>query len=243
MTFLIISVTALILLGAAGAVIFRRSRARTVPEDHMAITVNKDGFIKRVLPQGRHVLYPFERIDFMIETKNKLTGQRATAIATGDGLPVNINWSGTYALRPQLITEPESRSQRLRGLPNAEKAIARQVDIHLRKLVGGQTVRELFNPATRERLERQLSQLLAERLKPQGIALNGLNLQSIELPNEVAEALNKAKAIETLDGAIRQLDPTTREVVRGVYQLDEILHWDQYLPLPSRATMKKLEVR
>jgi len=165
------------------------------------------------------------------------------AIATGDGLPVNINWSGTYALRPQLITEPESRSQRLRGLPNAEKAIARQVDIHLRKLVGGQTIRELFNPATRERLERQLSQLLAERLKPQGIALNGINLQSIELPNEVAEALNKAKAIETLDGAIRQLDPTTREVVRGVYQLDEILHWDQYLPLPSRATMKKMEVR
>jgi hypothetical protein len=34
----------------------------------------------------------------------------------------------------------------------------------------------------------------------------------------VAEALNKAVAIETLDSAIRQLDPTTREVVRSAYQ-------------------------
>ncbi|MCB0211584.1 MAG: SPFH domain-containing protein, partial [Anaerolineae bacterium] len=115
------------------------------------------------------------------------------------------------------------------------------VDIVLRKLIGNHTVRDLFNPATRDRFERQLSQTLVERLKPMGIALNGINLQAIELPNEVAEALNKAKAIETLDGAIRLIDPTTREVVRGVYHLDEILHWDQYLPVPSRLTMKRFE--
>jgi hypothetical protein len=57
----------------------------------------------------------------------------------------------------------------------------------------------------------------------------------------VAKALNKAVAIETLDSAIRQLDPTTREVVRSAYQLDEILHWDAYLPVPSRHMMKRME--
>jgi hypothetical protein len=57
----------------------------------------------------------------------------------------------------------------------------------------------------------------------------------------VIEAFNKAKAIETLDNAIRQIDPTTREIVRGAYQLDEILHWDAYLPGPSRLAMKRLQ--
>jgi regulator of protease activity HflC (stomatin/prohibitin superfamily) len=107
-------------------------------------------------------------------------------------------------------------------------------------LVGSYTVRDLFKPTTRELFEQQLSQTLAERLKPLGIIFNGLNLQVIHLPQEVAEAMNKAKAIETLDGAIRQIDATTREVVRGAYQLDEILHWDQYLPVPSRLSMKRM---
>jgi regulator of protease activity HflC (stomatin/prohibitin superfamily) len=241
MTLFIISLAIFILLTAIGLAVFRHTRTRTIPEDHIAVTVNKHGFIKRVLPQGRHILHPFERIDFTLETKTRLVANRASAVATSDGILVTLNWSSTYALRPSLIAGDENRSQRLRGLPNAEKAIIRNADIHLRKLVGSQAVPELFNPAVRERLERQLSQLLADRLKPLGIAFNGLNLQTLELPAEVAEALNKAKAIETLDGTIRQLDPTTREVVRGAYQLDEILHWDQYLPVPTRLTMKRME--
>ena len=101
-------------------------------------------------------------------------------------------------------------------------------------------MQDLFRPAVRLRLERHASQALSDRLKPLGLEFNQLNLQTIELPDEISEAINKAAAIETLDGAIRQLDPTTREVVRGVYQLDEILHWDSYLPVPSRLTMKRL---
>jgi hypothetical protein len=101
-------------------------------------------------------------------------------------------------------------------------------------------VRDLFNPANREGIEQGLSRIMAERLTSLGISFNGLNLQVIDLPHEVAEAMNKAKAIETLDGALRQVDTTTREVVRGAYHLDEILHWDQYLPTPSRLTMKRM---
>lgn len=234
-----ISVVTTLILLATGVALFRHRKTWVVLEDNVAVTVDKDGFFKRLLPAGRHVLYPFERIDFTLETKSKLATGQAMAIATSDGLFVNINWSGLYALRPDQITE--SISQRLRSLPGAEKAIARGVDIYLRKLVGGHTVHDLFNPTSRTRLERHLNQLLADRLQPLGIAFNGLNLQAIELPKEVAEAFNKARAIETLDGVIRQLDPTTREVVRGAYQLDEILHWDAYLPTPTRLTMKRME--
>lgn len=237
MTLLIVSTIIFVILAVGG--VFRFKQTRVVTEDSVAITVNRDGFIQRVLPAGRHVLHPFEKVDFSLETKTKLILNQATAIATSDGIPVNINWSGTYALKPELITE--NVSQRLRGLGNVEKTIARQADICLRKLVGDYSVPDLFKPATRERIERQLSQLLADRLKPQGIGFNSLSLQAIDLPREVTEALNKAKAIETLDGAIRQVDPTTREVVRGAYQLDEILHWDAYLPTPSRLTMKRLQ--
>jgi regulator of protease activity HflC (stomatin/prohibitin superfamily) len=240
---LLVTISAIVFIVCltSSLILFRQVRTKTVAEDHVAVTVNKNGFIKRVLPQGRHFLHPFERIDFTLETRTRLAANRAAAIATSDGILAQVNWSGIYALQPDLITDPASRSQRLRALPNAEKTISRQIDIHLRKLVGDYSLRDLFNPTRRERLERQLNQALADHLKPMGIVFKGLNLQAIELPNEVAEALNKAKAIETLDGAIRQLDPTTREVVRGVYQLDEILHWDHYLPTPTRMRLKKLE--
>jgi regulator of protease activity HflC (stomatin/prohibitin superfamily) len=241
MAMTILTIT-LILIAAAtigGIKIIKKKLRRVVPEDHVAVTVNKDGFVKRVLPGGRYFLRPSERIDFLLETKTRLASNTAPAIATSDGIAVKFNWSGTYALRPDLITE--NRSQRLRGLQNAEKAMARNVDILLRQLVGHHPVSDLFHPATRQELEQQVNERLIERLKPMGIAFNGLNLQTIELPGEVSEALNKAKAIETLDNAIRHLDPTTREVVRGVYHLDEILHWDQYLPVPSRQTLQKLQ--
>ena len=238
---LLIATLPFFILAVLTAFIYRQRQMSLIPEDSIAVTLDKDGFVKRVLPGGRHLLRPFERIGFTVETKTKLVKGRATTITTNDGIDTHINWSGTYAIDPDLIPAAANRSQKLRGLPNAEKAIGRNVDLVLRKLVGSHTVHDLFNPTTRDRFERQLSQILIDRLKPMGIALNGINLQAIELPHEVAEALNKAKAIETLDGAIRLLDPTTREVVRGAYHLDEILHWDQYLPLPSRLTMKRLD--
>ena len=230
----------ILIFAAAFAVFLKKIYAVVVPEDHAAVTVNKDGFIKRVLPAGRHGLRPLERVDFTISTRTALASGRALDVATGDGILTRLHWSGTYALRPNLIADGD-RSQRLRGLINAEKAITRNIDINLRRMVGAQQLSDLFKPAVRERLERQLSQLLADQLKPMGITFNKLNLQNIELPHEVTEALNKAKAMETLDNTIRHLDPATREVVRGVYQLDEVLHWDQYLPVPTRRTMGRLE--
>ena len=237
MTIFIVSFIVL-LMTAVFSVTALRCLTRLVPEDGVAITADRNGFIKRVLPAGRHILHPFERIEFMLETKTKLTANQVMAAATSDGLLVTVNWSGVYSLRPGLITEQVS--QRLRSLPNAGKAISRQVDIGLRQLLGHYTTQDLFKPTSRDRLERQLGELVADRLRGLGIVLVGLNLQAIELPAEVTEAINKAKAIEALDSAIRQLDPATREIVRGVYQLDEVLHWDSYLPTPSRLTMKRL---
>lgn len=237
-TFIFSTILFLIVVGA-GVVFLRFSRTWVVAEDTVIVTVNKDGFIKRVLPAGRHILGLYEQVDFSLDTKSKLAMGRAQATVTSDGILMNLNWSGVYTLQPDLVTD--KLNQRLRGLANAEKAIARSVDIALRKLVGDYSVQELFKPPVRERIERRVSQVVAERVKPLGIVVMGIDLQVIELPGEVAEALNKAKAIQTLDGTIRQLDPTTRDIVRGAYQLDEILHWDQYLPAPSRLTMKRLE--
>ena len=238
MTFLLISSIITMVLVTIGVILFRQARVQIVAEDSAAVTVDKDGFIQRVLPPGRHVLKPFEKIDFTLETKPGLTTGQARRIVTGDGILIDVNWSGVYAVQPDLVTD--KLNQRLRGLIHGDKAIARNVDIFLRKFMGDYVTQDLFKPAIRERIERQLNQVVAERLKTLGIVLNGLNLQAIELPGEVTEAFNKAKAIETLDGTIRQLDPTTRKIVQGVYQLDEILHWDQYLPTPSRLTMKRL---
>ncbi len=203
-----------------------------VPEDSAVVTTDKNDFIKRVLPAGTHRLRPFEKIAFTLETKPKLVTGQATAVVTQDGISVNVNWSGVYALEPERIAE--KRSQRLRGLANGDKAIGRSVDISLRQLIGAHVIQELFRPATREQVEQQLYSSLADRLQPLGIVLVGFNLQVLELPAAVRDAFNKAKAIEALDGTIRQLDPTTQEVMRRAYHLDELLHWEAYLPVPSR---------
>lgn len=224
----------------AGVVALGRRLVWLVAEDNAAITVDRNGFVKRVLPAGRHLLGLAEKVEFTIETKTRLAAHQVTAVVTGEGIPVNIGWSGTYSLQPGLIND--RKSQRLRSLPQAERAIFRNADICLRKLVGAYSLDDLFKPAIRERLERQLNPLLAERLGPMGIVFNGLNLSALELPGEVAEALNKARAIRTLDEAIRQIDPATRDIVRGVYQLDEVLHWDAYLPVPSRLMKKQAGV-
>ena len=229
-----------IVLGLAGGVaLFFRAKTTLVAEDTVAVIANHDGFIKRILPAGRHTLYPLERVAFSLETRTRLVQGLVVGVASSDGIMAKIAWSATYSLKPEAITE--HHSQRLRGLQQAERAITRSVDIFLRQLNGVHPVQELFNPSVRQRLERHAGQLVSDKLKPLGIVFNGLNLQTIELPSEVAEALNKAKAIETLDSAIQRIDPTTREVVRGVYQLDELLHWDAYLPSPSRRTMKRLQ--
>lgn len=229
----------IVLIGIVGGIVlFLQQRMIIVPEDHIAVTVDKNDFVKRSLAAGKHILRPFERVSFTLAIKPRLVTGQAAAVVTGDGILVNINWSGIFALDPTLITDKVSR--RLRGLPGADGAIARKTDIELRRLIGDCTVQELFRPTTRQRIEQELRQTLAERLKVTGIVLSGFNLQVIELPQEVVGALNKAKAIEALDGAIRHLDPTTREVVRGAYQLDEILHWDAYLPVPSRLGMKRI---
>lgn len=228
--------TGVILMLVATGMMFYRKCTHVVGEDEVAVTVNRDGFIKRLLPAGRHWLYPTERVELALSTKTRLVSGRAAGIATGDGVMVQIHWSGTYALRPELITE--NRSQRLRSLPRAEQAIARKVDIGLRKLAGNYRLANLFSPEGREQLERRLSYLLADELRSLGIVFNRLNLQTIDLPAEVTDALNKAKALETLDTMIRRLDPTTREVMRGAYQLDEMVYWDSYLPVPTRLSMK-----
>jgi regulator of protease activity HflC (stomatin/prohibitin superfamily) len=239
MLYIITLTVGLIFLTTIAAAVFRYKRMWVVGEDSIAVTVNHDGFFKRMLPAGRHMLHPFEKVEFTFETKTKFAGNRAASVATSDGIMVHINWSSTFVLQPDLITQ--NLSQRLRSLPNADRAMTRHTDICLRKLVGNCTLQDLFKPATRENIEHDLRQLLSERLNPMGIAIRSLFLQAIELPPEVIEAFNKAKAIETLDNAIRQIDPTTREIVRGAYQLDEILHWDAYLPGPSRLAMKRLQ--
>lgn len=226
-------------LVAAGWSFFRWKRLWIVAEDTVAVTIDKDGFFKRVLPSGRHILRPFESVEFTLETKPSRAAGCATTVVTADGVPLNLNWSAIYACEPALITEQLSR--RLRGLLKAEAALSRNIDLAMRRIVGDYALAELFKPAIRERIERQVGQVVADKVKVAGVALTTFDLQVLELPGEVAEALNKAKAIETLDGTLRRLDPATREIVRGVYQLDEILHWDQYLPVPSRRTMKRLD--
>jgi len=235
---MIILVISLLLIGIGLGYFLLRYNAVTIPEDHNAVVVNRQGFIKRVLPAGSHHLKPgLEKVEFIFETKTKLAKGMVTDVPTAEGILLTVHWSGVYAVEAGLITERVS--QRLRNLPNADKGLQRQVDIVLRRLMGVYSLRDLFKPSIRDRLERQLVESLKSKLQPTGIALNGLNLQAIIPPAEVLQALNQAQAIQTLDNAIRASDTTTREIVTGAHQLKDLIEWGNLFPPYGRYVLTK----
>jgi regulator of protease activity HflC (stomatin/prohibitin superfamily) len=207
-----------------------------VPEDHNAVVVNRQGFIKRVLPAGvHHLKLGLEKVDFIFETKPTLVKGTVTDISTAEGISLRVNWSGVYNCDAGLITEQVS--QRLRALPSADNILHRQVDLTLRRLIGAYNLQDLFKPTIRERVERQLTQTLQSALKPNGIAISKIDLQAILLPEEVAKAINQAKAIQTLDAVIRVSDKVTHEVVTGSHKLEELLEWKELLPPYGRYVL------
>ena len=233
--FFVITIITLILVGVY--LLFRQTTV-LVPEDNNAVVVDKHNFVKCILPAGVHHLKPgLEKIEFTFETKPKLTQGMALDIPTNEGVLVKLDWSGIYARDASLINE--RMSQKLRGLPTAEKAIQRHVDLALRRLVGTYTVQDLFKPQIRERIERQLTELLRDKVKASGIALMSLNLQAIHLPPEVEAALNQAKAIQTLDIALRTSDVATREMVVAAHHLDDLLEWEKLLPPYGKYMLAK----
>ena len=227
---MMITLWSLLILGAGvGLYWFIRRSTVIVPEDHNAVIVNRQGFVKRVLPAGVYHLKPgLEKIEFTFETKTKLVQGVANDVPTAEGILLTVHWSGIFARDPNLITEKVS--QRLRGLPTAHAGIQRKADIALRRLIGSYSLQDLFRPAIRERVERQLTAALQSALKPSGIIFSGLDLQSILPPEEVRNALNQAQAIHTLDSAIRTSDTSTREIVVGAHQLEDLIEWSKLLP-------------
>ena len=232
MIFLIITLS---VIGIGLFFLFQRSSV-LVPEDHQAVVVDRNGFVKRVISAGTHHLKPgLERVEFVVEAKTKLARGGAINIPTAEGILLSVQWSGIYALNTDLITEKVS--QRLRGLPKAEASITRQVDLALRRLIGAYSLKELFKPSVRDRIERQLTEALKSKLQPAGIELNGFDLQAITPPQEVSQALNQAQAIQTLDTVIRASDAATRDMVAGAHQLEDMVEWSKLFPPYGRYAL------
>jgi regulator of protease activity HflC (stomatin/prohibitin superfamily) len=230
-------IISLILIVAGSIYLFQRNTT-IVPEDHQAVVVDSQGFVKRVISAGPHHLKPWrEKIEFTIETKTRLVQGTAADVPTAEGILLTVQWSGTYRPNTELITE--NLSQRLRGLPKAPASIQRKVDVVLRRLVSAYTLRELFRPVIRDRIERQLTEALKSQLSSSGIVLNGIDLQAIIPPEEVLHALNQAQAIQTLDTAIRASDTATRDMVAGAHQLEELIEWGKLFPPYGRYALSQ----
>ncbi len=68
MTLIIVSA---IILAVSGVALYWYKRIFIVAKDSVSITINHDGFIKRVLPAGRHILQPFEKVGFTVEVNGE----------------------------------------------------------------------------------------------------------------------------------------------------------------------------
>lgn len=212
-----------------------------IPEDHNAIIANRQGFIKYVVPSGTHYLMPYlEQVLATFETKSMPIKATSIDVPTADGIMLTIRWHSIFSRNTNLITEKVS--QRLRALPNAEKGLQRKTDIALRRLVGDYALNDLFKPAVRDRIERQLTVTLAETFQPAGIVFTGFDLQAIIPPAEVTQALNQAQAIQTLDTVIRASDSTTRDMVSAAHQLDELIEWSNLFPPYGRYAISQSTV-
>jgi hypothetical protein len=104
-------------------------------------------------------------------------------VRTIEDIPVNVTTQVLYQVGPELI-----RDDLLPKLPwlNEEEGWKRilkwRTEHILRQLLTNYSWRELSRPAIQERLERQLTQTLAEYLKIMGLKIMSVCLVKIELP-------------------------------------------------------------
>ncbi len=165
-----------------------------VPEMEIAVVYHAERrAFSRFLPTGRHRLTPFlEEVVDTISTAPTPAKGFSKGLQTIGGIALNIEWSITYTLNP-FKTDPAGWPKLARSLPTKAGIIAQNfMNNSLQHIIGEYTIEHLTQPGTHKRLERQVKQLVSQRLASLGFELGSVMIGAIEMPPHVKKALEAA---------------------------------------------------
>ncbi|MCB8944907.1 MAG: SPFH domain-containing protein [Ardenticatenaceae bacterium] len=165
-----------------------------VPEMEIAVVYHAERrAFSRFLPTGHHRLTPFlEEVVETISTAPTSVKGCSQGLQTIGGISLSVDWSLTYSLNP-FKTDPASWPKLARSLPTKAAVIAQNfMNNSLQHIIGEYTIEHLTQPGTHKRLERQVKELVAQRLAVLGFEIASVMIGAIELPPHVKKALEAA---------------------------------------------------
>lgn len=166
----------------------------SIPEMAVGVVFNTETqSFARFLPAGHHWLLPFvEKVEATISTSAETVSDKGKGIQAIGGLMLNVDWVLAYTLNPFKLTA-DMQPKMARTLPTKAALVAkRHMNNCLQHIIGEYTLDELCQPGVHKRLERELRQMIAERLAPMGFEVARVMIGSIELPAHVKAALEAA---------------------------------------------------
>lgn len=195
-----------------------------VPEMHTGVIYLRGSQrFSHFLPEGRHWIAPWrEQLKSLIPVEPGSVNGRCEGVQTSGGLPLTIEWTLSYNLNPFRI--PASKQAKLaRTLPRKSAGAAtKHVNNVLRHIFSEYGIDQITQPGFQRRLERQVRQLVAERLAEAGFEISRVMIGVIEMPQQVTASLaaahqrqlqaeNEAQALSRLQKVVSQFSEAEME--------------------------------
>ena len=221
-----------------------------VGEMETAVVFNRETrAFSRFLQPGRHLLkFPLERVTATISTAPTVAKGRCLNAQTLEGVGVDLAFSVTYELFTG-ETEAVLQPRMARFLPSGANGLVRNHATNCAaQLVNQKTVETLCQKGVRTRLERELRDVVQERLRPFGVRVYRVMVTNVELPVPVQKALEEAHdrrvyaeseacALERLHCALSQFSETDVARLLQIRQLRELGQNGVTMHMPYMGSM------
>ncbi|MEM7113626.1 MAG: SPFH domain-containing protein [Chloroflexota bacterium] len=186
-----------------------------VPELEVGVIYNtrKQQF-SRFLPTGRHRLTPFaEKLQATIPLTSVSASDKTVGVQTIGGISLDLSWAVSYTLNPFRV-EAQKQAKLARTLPTKSKnAITKHMHNVMQHVLGDYSVEEIVQPGMHKKLEREVRDMISERLFASGFEVARVMIGAITLPPQVKKALeaaeerrvqaeNEARTLERLQSVI-----------------------------------------
>jgi regulator of protease activity HflC (stomatin/prohibitin superfamily) len=153
----------------------------------------REAFVKFLRP-GRHwLLPPFVHYLYatIVTSYQSVSGQTKGA-RTAEGLPIILDWWFAYQLDPLNLPD-YMKPAMARALPKFSGGMATNHGINCLQLVVEKcTIKDFTEPGIQGRIEQEFKAELAARLKDFGFNIGRVMVHSIQLPQQVLDALEDA---------------------------------------------------
>lgn len=220
-----------------------------IPAMSTGLVYNREtkAFSRFLLP-GRHWLRPFEQIKAIASVASGMTNGECSRAQTDGGVMVGIKWSFAYRLNSAAIADDLRPNVANMLLKSIEPLFHTHVNNCITYLFDQHTVATICEHGARQRLERELRDLVAERLAPFGVQTYRVILKSIELPRDVNAAVeashkqellaeSEARALERLHQVVSQYTDADMERLLQLRQLQEMGQHGVSLHVPAYSVI------